>query len=205
MTRCKDIFLRVFLYPGRCPTTSARTSSWEINTRRRINHRHPRACCLRPRTTPSTTYIQPLIRCSGAVASLPCQVGVTTSASSVSFDTNVKATIFFSPEGGCSEGLDTFRFFLNHYLLISILYLSTGRPGSSEVPRNPLTRWDVSSIPANRIFLKKNYNTKIKMLNGWRTIKSLVHKIRLHGRRGNGMAECFSREKLRHAPQKERG
>ena len=26
-------------------------------------------------------------------------------------------------------------------------------PGSSEVPRNPLTRWDVSSIPANGIFL----------------------------------------------------
>ena len=30
-----------------------------------------------------------------------------------------------------------------------------GRPGSSEVPRNPLTRWDVSSIPANGIFLAK--------------------------------------------------
>ena len=28
-----------------------------------------------------------------------------------------------------------------------------GRPGSSEVPRNPLTRWDVSSTPANGIFL----------------------------------------------------
>ena len=36
----------------------------------------------------------------------------------------------------------------------------------------------------------------------WRTIKSLVHKIRLHGRRGKGTAESFSREKLRHAPQK---
>ena len=31
----------------------------------------------------------------------------------------------------------------------------TGRPGSSEVPRNLLTRWDVSSIPANGIFLTK--------------------------------------------------
>ena len=31
----------------------------------------------------------------------------------------------------------------------------TGRPGSSEVPRNPLTRWDVSSIRANGIFLTK--------------------------------------------------
>ena len=28
-----------------------------------------------------------------------------------------------------------------------------GRPGSSEVPRNPRTRWDVSSTPANGIFL----------------------------------------------------
>ena len=32
---------------------------------------------------------------------------------------------------------------------------SAGRPGSSEVPRNPLTRWDVSSIPANGIILTK--------------------------------------------------
>ena len=29
----------------------------------------------------------------------------------------------------------------------------TGRPGSSEIPRDPLTRWDASSIPANGIFL----------------------------------------------------
>ena len=43
------------------------------------------------------------------------------------------------------------------------------------------------------------------MPNEWRTIKSLVHKIRLHGRRGEGVAESFSREKLRHAPQKEGG
>ena len=78
-----------------------------------------------------------------------------------------------------------------------------GRPGSSEVPRNPLTRWDVSSIPANGIFLTKKLKTK--MPNGWRTIKSVVHKIRLHGRRGKGMAESLSREKLRHAPQKEVG
>ena len=31
----------------------------------------------------------------------------------------------------------------------------TGHHGSSEVPRNPLTRWDVSSIPSNGIFLTK--------------------------------------------------
>ena len=39
----------------------------------------------------------------------------------------------------------------------------------------------------------------------WRTIKSLVHKIRLHGRRGKGTAESFSRKQLRQAPQKEGG
>ena len=83
-------------------------------------------------------------------------------------------------------------------------HMKTGRPGNSEVPRNPLTRWDVSSIPANGIFLTKKLKNKIKLPNEWRTIKSLVHKIRLHGRRGKGMAESFSREKLRHAPQKER-
>ena len=44
----------------------------------------------------------------------------------------------------------------------------------TEVPRNPLTRWDASSIPANGIFLTKKKKKK-KMPNGWRTIKSLVH------------------------------
>ena len=71
-------------------------------------------------------------------------------------------------------------------LIHTLLYVMTihtyiissyGRPGSSEVPRNPLTRWDVSSIPANGIFLTKNLKKKKKMPNGWRTIKSLVHKI----------------------------
>ena len=37
-----------------------------------------------------------------------------------------------------------------------------GRPGSSEVPRNPLTRWDVGSIPANWIFLTKKLENKNK-------------------------------------------
>ena len=41
-----------------------------------------------------------------------------------------------------------------------------GRPGSSEVPRNPLTRWDVSSIPATGIFLTKKLKNKIKMPTG---------------------------------------
>ena len=71
-------------------------------------------------------------------------------------------------------------------------YREAGRPGSSEVPRNPLTRWDVSSTSANKIFLTKKL--KNKNPNGWRAIKSLVHKIRLRGRRGKGIAES-SREK----------
>ena len=45
-----------------------------------------------------------------------------------------------------------------------VLYLFdvAGRPGSSEVPRNPLARWDVSSIPANGIFLTKKLKNKNK-------------------------------------------
>ena len=42
---------------------------------------------------------------------------------------------------------------INKYILLIV-----GRPGSSEVPRNPLARWDVSSIPANGIFLTKKNN-----------------------------------------------
>ena len=57
--------------------------------------------------------------------------------------------------------------------------------------------------PGKRDFLTEKL--KLKMPNGWRTIKSLVHEIRLHGRRGKGTAESFSREKIRHAPQKEGG
>ena len=37
-----------------------------------------------------------------------------------------------------------------------------GRPGSSEVHRHPLTRWDVSSIPANGIFLTKKLKNENK-------------------------------------------
>ena len=89
--------------------------------------------------------------------------------------------------------------------LIIVPIKSRSTPVAQSAPRNLLTRWDVSSIPANGIFLTKNKKTKIKMPNGWRTINSLVHKIRLHGRRGKGMAESFSRQKSRHAPQKEGG
>ena len=46
------------------------------------------------------------------------------------------------------------------YYKIVIKYF--GRPGSSEVPRNPLTRWDESSIPANGIFLTKKLKNKNK-------------------------------------------
>ena len=47
--------------------------------------------------------------------------------------------------------------------LPDIILLTQGcQPGSSEVPRNPLTRWDVSSIPANGIFLTKKLKNKTK-------------------------------------------
>ena len=44
----------------------------------------------------------------------------------------------------------------------SVELTNCSRPGSSEVPRNPLTRWDVSSIPANGIFLLKKLKNKNK-------------------------------------------
>ena len=60
------------------------------------------------------------------------------------------------------------------------------------------TNWDFSSQ-------MKIKNKNKKVLNKWRTISSSVHKIWLHGRRGKGTAESFSREKSRQAPQKEGG
>ena len=52
---------------------------------------------------------------------------------------------------------------------------------------------------------KKRKKEKKCPTGGERLNKSLVHKIRLLSRRGKGMAESFSREKLRHTPQKEGG
>ena len=40
------------------------------------------------------------------------------------------------------------------YVTVYYYYLST--PVAQSAPRNLLTRWDVSSIPANGIFLTKN-------------------------------------------------
>ena len=69
-------------------------------------------------------------------------------------------------------------------------------------------RYHVTSDTLGREFdpgANEKLKMKIKMPDGWRTMRSLVHKIRLRGRRGKGMAESFSREKLRQAPQKEGG
>ena len=55
-----------------------------------------------------------------------------------------------------------------------------------------------ASKPSNQSKgLGGNIGCKIKMPNKWRTNKSLVHNIRLHGRRGKGTAESFSRENIR--------
>ena len=82
----------------------------------------------------------------------------------------------------------------------------TGRPFGSVGNLETFGRWDVSSNPGavtrTEIFPHKK---KKKIPNGWRTIKSLVNKIRLHDRRGKKMIESLSREKLRHAPEKEGG
>ena len=65
------------------------------------------------------------------------------------------------------------------------------------------TKKDCSlNMPADQHNFMGTDGLELKMPNGWRT-KSLVHKFRLHSRRGKGMAESFSRKKLRHAPQKE--
>ena len=44
---------------------------------------------------------------------------------------------------------------------------------------------------------------KKKKRNNCRTMISLVHKIRVQGRRGKGTVESFSQEKVRQVPQKE--
>ena len=45
---------------------------------------------------------------------------------------------------------------------LRVIYNIVLNPGSSEVPRNSLTRWDVSSIPAKGIFFTKKKKKKKK-------------------------------------------
>ena len=90
--------------------------------------------------------------------------------------------------------------------------------------RSELLIWQVHQFELGCIKLHTPYRYKVhpKLYYDWSTctvfyrveflnifqhrVESTVeHKIRLHGRRGKGMAEFFSREKLRHAPQKEGG
>ena len=69
----------------------------------------------------------------------------------------------------------------------------------------PLLHIPPVAPPRNLLTLGREFESRCRQTNSnkWRTINSLVHKIRLHGRRGKGTAESFSREKLREAPQKE--
>ena len=67
-------------------------------------------------------------------------------------------------------------------LIVVIIIVYMVAPVAQRYLVTLLTRWDVSSIPANGIFLTKKLKLKLKMLNGRRAIKSLVHKIRLHSR-----------------------
>ena len=66
------------------------------------------------------------------------------------------------------------------------------------VQRGPLLRWPQLSRVAwarENVSVFQVINRRCPAtLNKWRTIKSLVHKIRLNGRRGKGTTESFSRE-----------
>ena len=73
--------------------------------------------------------------------------------------------------GVCSSSVPAMLYYYRYLLRFLILQRCSrrqnniskaGRPGSSEVPRNPLTRRDVSSIPANGIFLTKKLKNKNK-------------------------------------------
>ena len=77
-------------------------------------------------------------------------------------------------------------------------FVQSGRPGGSDCNLDIFWRWDVSSnlgaVTRTGIFPHRNKNNKITKItsNKWRTIRSLVHKIRLHGRRGKGTAGSLS-------------
>ena len=70
--------------------------------------------------------------------------------------------------GVCSSSVPAMLYYLLRFLILQRCsrrqnnISKAGRPGSSEVPRNPLTRRDVSSIPANGIFLTKKLKNKTK-------------------------------------------
>ena len=64
------------------------------------------------------------------------------------------------------------------------------------------TNWDFPHKIYIYIYI---YCIYICPTSGERLNKSFSTQIRLHGRRGKGTAESFSREKLRQAPQKEGG
>ena len=74
-----------------------------------------------------------------------------------------------SVDGICQQTDSRNRFYLDFnrsppvgHFYFCFLVFKAGRPGSSEVPRNPLTRWNVSSTPANGIFLTKKLKNKNK-------------------------------------------
>ena len=104
-----------------------------------------------------------------------------------------------------SEGLGAFRFFFKQQqqqLTIdcsNIIKTWPGRPGSSEVTSQPSDTLGREFDPGERNF--SHLRKKKCPTSG----ECFVHKIRFHGRRGKRMAESSSREKLRHAPQKEGG
>ena len=87
---------------------------------------------------------------------------------------------------------------LHTYILqVPLLLLPRSPRWFSWQPRSLLAlgrEFETRCSHTNRDFSsQKKKKKKKKMPNGWRTIKSLVRKIRLHGPRGKGTAESFSR------------
>ena len=84
--------------------------------------------------------------------------------------------------------------FSEYFCTIPVFLFVTDRPGGSVRNLETFWRWGVSS----------NLGA-VTRTGKWRTIISWGSKNQLHGRRGKGTAEPFSRYKLRQAPQKEGG
>ena len=63
---------------------------------------------------------------------------------------------------GCKNAEKDFQ----QYIFFVVLSAQSAAPVAQRYPCNLLTRWDVSSIPANGIFLTKKLKTKKNKPNG---------------------------------------
>ena len=82
--------------------------------------------------------------------------------------------------------------------VVGVIIQAPVAPGVQLVTSKPSdvgTRVQIS-VQSNELGFFLTKKKKKKVPNKWTTINSLVHKIRLHGRRGKRTAEPFPREKL---------